>query len=167
MKLLLVLLMTISPIWPLGQNPLIGDPYLIVNKQTNQLAFIDNGKIQAIYNVATGVTNDLTPEGEFTIVVKAVDPYYRKKDIPGGSKENPLGTRWMGFNAEDTDGRIYGVHGNNNPTSIGHYVTQGCVRMHNEKIEELFNMIPIGTKIKITKSDIPFDELARQAGAIK
>ncbi|MFD1736368.1 L,D-transpeptidase [Bacillus salitolerans] len=167
MKLLLSFLILISPIWPLGQNPLVGDPYLIVNKETNKLAYIHHGEIQAIYDVSTGVTSDLTPEGEFTIVIKAVNPYYRKKDIPGGSRENPLGTRWMGFDAEGTDGRIFGIHGNNNPSLIGHYVTQGCVRMHNEKVEELFNLIPIGTKVKILKSNTSFEQLAKEAGAIK
>jgi lipoprotein-anchoring transpeptidase ErfK/SrfK len=100
-------------------------------------------------------------------VVKAVNPYYRRKNIEGGSKDNPLGTRWMGFDAEGTDGRIYGVHGNNNPNSIGHYVTQGCIRMKNEEVETLFNKIPVGTKIKVTKTSVTFEELARQAGAIK
>lgn len=41
-----VLTMSLSPIWPLGQNPLPGDPFVIINKQTNELAFIDQGKIQ-------------------------------------------------------------------------------------------------------------------------
>lgn len=166
-QFMLSLLFILSPIWPLGQNPLVGDPYLIVNKQTNQLAFIADGEIKNLYDVATGYTSELTPEGEFTIVVKAINPYYRKKNIEGGSQDNPLGTRWMGFDAEDTDGRIYGLHGNNNPNSIGHYVTQGCVRMRNEEIEQLFKEIPIGTKINITNSNETFEELAREAGTIK
>ncbi|MFZ3588457.1 L,D-transpeptidase [Bacillus sp. DJP31] len=166
MPFILSILLTVSPIWPLGPNPMVGDPYLIVNKQSNQIAYIDHGEIQGIYDVATGVTSELTPEGEFSIVIKAVDPYYRRKNINGGSKENPLGTRWMGFDAAGTDGRIYGVHGNNNPASIGHYVTQGCVRMKNEEIELLYSQIPIGTKIKITSTGESFEVLAREAGAI-
>lgn len=167
LHVVLSILFTVSPIWPLGPNPLLGDPYLIVNKQTNQMAYVDHGKIQSIYQVATGVTKDLTPEGEFSIVVKAENPYYRRKNISGGLKENPLGTRWIGFDAKGTDGRIYGVHGNNNPASIGHYVTQGCVRMKNEEIEALYMKIPIGTKIKIANTTDPFEALARQAGAIE
>ncbi len=166
-RLFLSLLLSISPIWPLGPNPIVGDPYLIVNKYYNQMAFIDNGEIKSIYDVATGFTSELTPEGEFTIVIKAKNPYYRKKNIEGGSKENPLGTRWMGFDPEGTDGRIYGVHGNNNPSSIGRYVTQGCVRMKNEEIEVLFNRIPIGTKILILNKNESFEKLARQNGALK
>nr|WP_034726638.1 L,D-transpeptidase [Calidifontibacillus oryziterrae] len=160
------MLMFISPLWPLGVNPLPGDPFLIVNKKTNELAFINEGEIQKVYSVATGLTADLTPEGKFTITVKAINPYYRKKNITGGAKENPLGSRWIGFDANDTDGRIYGVHGNNNPQSIGTYITQGCIRMHNNEIEALFKQIPIGTQIVITSSDQSFAEIAKQYNAI-
>ena len=55
-------------------------------------------------------TNELTPEGTFDIVMKAKDPYYIAKNIPGDT-ENPLGSRWMGFNARGTDGSKYGIHG--------------------------------------------------------
>jgi lipoprotein-anchoring transpeptidase ErfK/SrfK len=168
MKFLSVIisLFFISPIWPLGENPTVGDPFLIVNKSTNELAYIDEGKIQKVHQVATGRSEDLTPEGIFTIVVKAKDPYYRKKDIPGGSKENPLGSRWIGFDADRTDGRIYGVHGNNNPDSIGKYITNGCIRMFEEEVQVLFDKIPIGTRILITKSDQSFESLGKEHGAL-
>ncbi|MFN7251107.1 MAG: L,D-transpeptidase [Anaerobacillus sp.] len=166
-KLLIMLLLVVSPIWPLGQNPLVGDPYIIVNKKTNQMAYIVGGEIEQTYQVATGRTIELTPEGEFQVVVKAVNPYYRRKNIEGGTKENPLGTRWIGFDAEDTDGRIYGIHGNNDPNSIGRYITGGCVRMHNEDVEELFQKIPYGTKIYITSTVKDFVSLGREKGAIE
>lgn len=162
----IVFILLLSPLWPIGENPIVGDPFIIVNKKTNELAYINEGQIQKIYKVATGKEDDLTPVGKFTITVKAVNPYYRKKDIPGGLKENPLGTRWIGFDAENTDGRIYGVHGNNNVNSIGRYITQGCVRMYNEEIEELYTHIPIGTQIAIVSSDLSFKKLGQEYGAI-
>ncbi|MGD6815613.1 L,D-transpeptidase [Metabacillus sp. 84] len=167
MKWLIVLsILMASPVWPLGQNPIAGDPYLIMNKQTNELAFIDDGAIQKVYSVASGKNSELTPEGEFSIVVKAVNPYYRKKNIAGGDPNNPLGPRWIGFDAKGTDGRIYGIHGTNAETSIGFFVTQGCVRMHNEEVKQLFSQIPIGTKLWITDSDRSFRTLAQEKGAI-
>lgn len=159
------MMLSISIIFPLGET-VVGDPFVIVNKKTNQVAFIQQGRIDKVLPVATGKDNKLTPEGTFTIVVKAVDPYYRKKNIAGGDKQNPLGTRWIGFDAEDTDGRIYGLHGTNRPSSIGKYVTAGCVRLQNEEIEKLFNDIPIGTKIIITTSSDSFEELGIRAGAL-
>ncbi|MBM7584544.1 lipoprotein-anchoring transpeptidase ErfK/SrfK [Bacillus pakistanensis] len=167
MRLLLALFLVVSPIWPLGKNPLPGDPFLIINKQKNELAFIQGGTIKKTYKVATGKTNDLTPEGLFTITVKAKNPYYRKKDIPGGDPRNPLGTRWIGFDAKNTDGRIYGVHGTNQPGSIGKYISNGCLRLLNSNVEELYDVIPIGTKILVVKSNQSFVELGKEYGAIK
>ncbi len=138
-----------------------GDPTIIINKQTNQLAFIQYGKIISTYKVATGKTTDLTPEGTFTVIVKAKDPYYRKKNIPGGSPLNPLGSRWIGFDANNTDGRTFGIHGTNNPASIGKHVSQGCVRMLNKHVEKLFEQVPIGTTVKIVKSKKTFKQLMK------
>ncbi len=163
----LILALGMSPIWPLGPNPLPGDPFVIVNKQTNQIAFINENRVKTIVSVGTGKKADLTPEGIFTVTIKAVNPYYRKKNIFGGNPQNPLGTRWIGFDAKETDGRIFGLHGTNQPDTIGHYVSQGCVRLQNEKIEFLYDLIPLGTKIFIVNSTKNFHELAREAGAIK
>lgn len=167
LKLVLSILLTISPVWPLGINPLPGDPFVIINKKTNQLSLIDENRVQTTISVSTGKKEDLTPEGLFTITVKATNPYYRKKDIAGGDEENPLGTRWIGFDANNTDGRMYGIHGTNNPRSIGKYVSQGCVRMQNEAVESIYNFIPLGTKVLITHSDKSFQELAQEYGAIE
>lgn len=155
-----------SPFWPIGENPIVGDPFVIVNKSLNELAFIEDGKIQKIYPVATGKTEDLTPEGNFTFIVKAVNPYYIKLNIEGGASNNPLGSRWIGFDAEET-GRIYGVHGTNAPWSIGRYVTAGCIRLLNKDVEELYDKIPIGTKILVVSTDKSFEELGKEHGALK
>lgn len=167
MKSFLLLFLFFSPIWPLGQNPLPGDPFLIVNKKTNELAYIHEGIVKETYQVATGKSEELTPVGLFTVTVKAVDPYYRKKNIPGGADENPLGTRWIGFDAEKTDGRIYGIHGTNRPDLIGEYVSNGCIRMRNQDVETMFNKIPLGTKVLIVNERSSFEELGKQHGAIR
>ncbi|WP_059171057.1 L,D-transpeptidase [Bacillus sp. FJAT-27445] len=168
-NLLAVLLsvLFVSPIWPLGPNPLPGDTFIIINKKTNEMAFIDDNRVQTVLSVGTGKSPGLTPEGLFTVTVKAENPYYRKKDIPGNDPANPLGTRWIGFDADGTDGRTYGLHGTNNPSSIGKYVSEGCVRLQNEGIESLYPFIPLGTKILITTSNRPFTELGSEYGAIQ
>ncbi|WP_170007590.1 L,D-transpeptidase [Bacillus fonticola] len=163
---LLSILIIFSPLWPLGVNPTSSDPFLIINKSTNQLALIDEGTIQHVYFVGTGKTEELTPEGMFTITVKAVQPYYRKKDIPGGDPKNPLGTRWIGFDANNTEGRTFGVHGTNRPDSIGHYVSAGCIRMLNQDVEEVFSKVPLGTRIYITRGAKSFQQMGEEAGAI-
>lgn len=161
----LTIMFSLSSIWPLG-HIMHGDPLIIVNKSTNRLAYFNNGKLVSENPVATGKTTDLTPEGLFTLTVKAKDPYYRRKDIPGGDPKNPLGARWLGFDAKGTDGRIYGIHGTNQPWSIGHYVSNGCVRMSNQAVRALYEQVPIGTKVYITRSLKNFQELAKEAGAM-
>jgi len=168
-KFLSPILMTFlfSPLWPLGPNPVPGDPFVIVNKTKNELAFINENKVQTVVSVGTGKTQELTPEGLFTITVKAIEPYFRRGNIPGGDPKNPLGARWIGFDAQDTDGRTYGIHGTNQPASIGKYVSQGCIRSQNEVISSLFPLIPLGTKILIISSKKSFEKLAQENGAIE
>uniref|UniRef100_UPI00403EBC81 L,D-transpeptidase n=1 Tax=Siminovitchia sp. FSL W7-1587 TaxID=2954699 RepID=UPI00403EBC81 len=155
-----------SIFWPFGAEVLPGDTLIIVNKRTNELALVDRGQIVLASKVATGARNELTPEGLFTIKVKAVNPYYRKKNIPGGDPRNPLGSRWIGFDAWGTDGRTYGLHGTNDPSSIGRYVSQGCIRMRRKPLEELYEKVQAGTKIWVVHSDKSMEQLARESGAI-
>lgn len=143
------------------------DSYLIVNKANNKLALIQDNKVVKILPVATGRSNELTPEGVFTITVKAKNPYYRKLNIPGGDPRNPLGSRWIGFDAEGTDGRTYGVHGTNAPWSIGKYISNGCIRMHNKDVEWLYEQVPLNSTIAITLSDKSFVALAKKYGFIQ
>ena len=82
---------------------------------------------------SVGKPSTLTPTGTFTIVNKAVNP--------GG----PFGARWMVLSKPH-----YGIHGTNKPSSIGKTVSHGCVRMYNKDVIELFNLVPIGTTVKIT-----------------
>ena len=165
-QLMLAMFLAASVLFPLGEHPHPGDPFIIVNKKSNELAFINEDAIKRVRTVATGRSMELTPEGTFTIIVKAEKPYYRKKNIEGGSEDNPLGTRWIGFDAENTDGRTYGLHGTNQPNSIGKYTTSGCIRLLNGQIEALFDDVPIGTKILIISSTESFEDLAKKSGAI-
>ena len=53
----------------------------------------------------------------------------------------------------------YGIHGTNNPSSIGGYVSNGCIRMYNHDVEELFPRVSIGTPVEIISGK---GEVARQ-----
>ncbi|WP_230137514.1 L,D-transpeptidase, partial [Peribacillus frigoritolerans] len=61
----------------------------------------------------------------------------------------------------------YGIHGTNQPSSIGKYISNGCVRMHKSDVERLYEKVPIGTKVLITLSNEDFKTLAKKNGAIK
>ncbi|MBA4492755.1 SH3 domain-containing protein [Paenactinomyces guangxiensis] len=118
-----------------------------INKKTNKLYLYKNGKVAKVYPVATGRSKSLTPEGTFPIVVKIVKPGW--KGIPGGSSKNPLGERWNGISVRGDNGRTYGIHGTNNPKSIGTHASSGCVRMYNKDVIALYNTIYEGTPVWI------------------
>jgi lipoprotein-anchoring transpeptidase ErfK/SrfK len=94
-----------------------------------------------------------TPVGEFHIQNKACWAGWRAywgEYIPGGSPRNPLGARWLGTTARGrATSRIIGIHGTNQPSSIGRRISGGCVRMHNQDAIELYGVIPVGTRVSI------------------
>lgn len=118
---------------------------IFVDKSQNKLTLKDDDGIVKVYDVSTGRDNS-TPVGEFKVTSKLIDPVWFKSGavVPPESPENELGSRWMGF---DIPG--YGIHGTIKPETIGQQVTAGCVRMKNEEVEELYNLIPLGTTVSI------------------
>ena len=121
-------------------------PFLIrIDKSKNTLVLYSNDEAVKKYSVATGRKN-CTPVGEFKITDKLVHPTWFKTGaiLPPGSPENALGTRWMGF-----DKLGYGIHGTIEPKSIGTQASEGCIRMLNEDVEELYSIVPVGTKVII------------------
>ena len=120
-----------------------------INKTKNNLSIFKNKRLVRTFPVATGKNINLTPIGTFKIVNKIKDPWYSPKSIPGGTPKNPLGTRWLGLNVPNTKGTKYGIHGTNNPTSIGKYASLGCIRMNNKDVQWLYDYIPTGTIVII------------------
>lgn len=126
---------------------------IIINKKVNKLAYLKDGVVIKIFPVATGKSAGLTPEGNFKVIRKIVNPYYSKKKIAGGSPRNPLGVRWLGLNAFGTPGNTYGIHGTNNPKSIGKYASGGCIRMYNKDAIWLYSNTPLGTAVEIINKE--------------
>jgi lipoprotein-anchoring transpeptidase ErfK/SrfK len=118
---------------------------MVVDKSQNSLILKTNEEIIKTYTVSTGINNS-TPIGNFKITNKLINPTWFKAGavVPPGSPENILGSRWLGFNLPG-----YGIHGTSDPQSLGKQVTQGCVRMSNSDVEELYTIIPIGTEVTI------------------
>ena len=118
---------------------------IVVDKSQNQLLLTENNQFIKSYPVATGKDNS-TPVGTFKIVTRIPNPvwYTQGAVVPPDSPENILGTRWLGI-----DKKGYGIHGSVDPNAIGQQVTAGCVRMHNKDVEELFDIVPVGTEVTI------------------
>ncbi len=118
---------------------------IVVDKSQNQMLVTLNNEFFKLYHVSTGKDNS-TPVGSFKIVNKVPNPvwYHEGAAVPSGSPDNVLGTRWMGL-----DKPSYGIHGTVDPNAIGQQVTAGCVRMSNSDVEELFDIVPVGTEVMI------------------
>jgi lipoprotein-anchoring transpeptidase ErfK/SrfK len=71
----------------------------------------------------------------------------RRPDLPrymAGGIENPLGARALYLGST-----LYRIHGSNEPETIGHAVSSGCIRMTNEDVTDLYNRVPVGALVVV------------------
>lgn len=66
--------------------------------------------------------------------------------IPGGSPRNPMGAAALTLSGDE-----YAIHGTNDPSSIGRFVSYGCIRMHNQDIVDLYSRVQVGTRVVVTR----------------
>ena len=128
---------------------------IYVSKSKNTLDLLVNDKLFKRYPVGTGKFGK-TPEVDFFVYDKIKEPPWTRpsdnKVIEYGDPENVLGTRWLALKSPENKELIgFGIHGTWERDSIGHQSSDGCVRMFNEDVEELFDLIPRNTKVTITK----------------
>jgi len=133
-------------------------PTIVVHVDRNELELYDGFDLVRTYDVATAKPGYTTPDGEWTIWDKRENPtwYNPALDdwgaglpavIPGGPG-NPMGTRALYIDAPG----LIRIHGTTDPSSIGRYASHGCIRMQNEEIEDLFDRVPVGTKVLVVGS---------------
>ncbi len=125
-----------------GQLPI---RQIVVSIPDRKLALLENGRVVKIYSVAVGTEVSPSPAGEFKIVHRIPQPTYYApgKVIPPGPA-NPLGTRWLGLSQKS-----FGIHGTNEPGSIGRNSSHGCIRMRNRDIEDLFERVRAGDRVEL------------------
>jgi len=104
-----------------------------ISLSERQLYLLQDGKTIKNYPVGVGKFETPTPLTTTSIATK--------KPNPGG----PFGTMWLGLAIPH-----YGIHGTNNPSSIGGYVSHGCIRMYNQDVLGLATLLPIGTPVFIS-----------------
>ncbi len=75
-----------------------------------------------------------------------------------GGNGNPLGARALYLGKT-----LYRIHGTNQPSTIGHYVSSGCVGMLNEDVEDLFSRVQVGTRVVVLPGKAPADTVASGA----
>jgi lipoprotein-anchoring transpeptidase ErfK/SrfK len=127
---------------------------ILINRATNRLTlFHSDNKVWRTFAVATGQAVYPTPAGRFQIVVKQLNPWWYPptydswaqglSPVPPGPN-NPLGTRWMGLSAPGV-----GIHGTDEPSSIGWNASHGCIRMQVVDSEWLYDHVRVGTTVFI------------------
>jgi len=119
---------------------------VVVDKSQNTLILKGDEEVLKTYTVATGANNS-TPVGVFKITDKLIHPTWYRPDgkvIPYGDPANLLGTRWMGISKPG-----YGIHGTFESQKLGRQITDGCVRMKNEEVEELYGLLTPGTEVTL------------------
>jgi lipoprotein-anchoring transpeptidase ErfK/SrfK len=131
-------------------------PVIVIHRGSNRLYLYKRVRLVRVFPVATGQAAWPTPLGHFQIVVKQKNPWWfpptqdswaaGAQPVPPGPG-NPLGTRWMGLSAPGV-----GIHGTDEPWSIGHSESHGCIRMQVPSAEWLFNRVRIGTPVFIIPS---------------
>jgi hypothetical protein len=120
-------------------SPLPEDDYIEVDTRRMRLTLYREGKAFKTYPVAIGARETPSPIGEWKVIHK------------GGNWGGGFGSRWIGLNVP---WGIYGIHGTNKPGSIGYHASHGCIRMYNQNVLELYQLVKVGTWVNII-GDLP------------
>lgn len=104
---------------------------ITVDLASRTLTLSGGGNVQT-FPVGVGKMLTPTPTGTYVIVSKVPNP--------GG----PFGVMWLGLSRPH-----YGIHGTNDPSSIGKFVSHGCIRMYNQDVLRLARLVQIGTPVTI------------------
>lgn len=128
-------------------NPVTNEPKIGINLASRQLTLYQGDKKVKIYPVGVGKVETPTPTGYYSIQYKETNPTWVDPDDTsvqiGPGPDNPIGYRWMGFYGN------YGIHGTNHPESVGGYVSNGCVRMRESDVEDLYQYVSVGTPVTV------------------
>ena len=135
--------------------PAMLDDGILINIPQRMLFHFSQGTLRAAYPVGLGKPSWPTPEGEFKIVAREVNKAWKVpasiqeemrrenrivlEEVPPGP-DNPLGTHWLGLSLWG-----YGIHGTIAPSSVYHFRSHGCIRLHPDDIAELFDRVSVGT----------------------
>jgi lipoprotein-anchoring transpeptidase ErfK/SrfK len=139
---------------------------LVLDRRNRHLMVLENGRELRRFPVAVGRPGWETPVGRFAVIERVADPSWEHpatgETVPPGPA-NPLGSRWIGFHRDchgrsGFNGREHlvvegcvssGFHGTPNRDSVGQAVSHGCVRLFDEHVQELFELVQLGTPVTV------------------
>jgi lipoprotein-anchoring transpeptidase ErfK/SrfK len=118
---------------------------IVVSLEDRKLALVEDGQVIKVYDVAVGKPSTPSPVGTFFIERRVENPTYHhdgRTVAPG--PHNPVGSRWMGLSEHG-----YGIHGTNEPKSIGKAASHGCIRMGKADVEQLYGLVAEGDTVEL------------------
>ena len=124
---------------------------VIVDLSAMWILYTLSGEVADAWEVGVGKDGSDTKPGVYTIGLKQENPMWTpagREPVPFGDPTNPLGTRWLAWHI-DGRGTSLGFHGTNDASGIGRRVSEGCIRMRNEDVESLFDILPQGSEVRV------------------
>jgi L,D-transpeptidase ErfK/SrfK len=131
--------------------PEAGADGLVINLPERSIYVYQENRPVRVFAIAVGRPGRWeTPAGDFHVANKRKNPTWfppewagEEAPVPPGP-HNPLGDRWMGLSAPGI-----GIHATNAPSSVGRSASHGCMRMYPEGAHALYNLVKVGTSVKI------------------
>lgn len=118
--------------------------HMVVDISTRWVLYMMGDEVVAAWEGGVGKPGSETAPGQYKIGSKQENPPWFKsgaKMVPYGNPENPLGTRWLSWQVNGAESHL-GFHGTTDPSTVGGAVSSGCVRLRNQDVEELFEILP-------------------------
>ena len=124
---------------------------VIVDLSAMWVLYTLGGEVAEAWEVGVGKDGSDTKAGLYSIGLKQQNPMWTpvgREPVPFGDPTNPLGTRWLAWHSDGRSTSL-GFHGTNDPSGIGRQVSEGCIRMRNEDVEVLFEILPQGAEVRV------------------
>ena len=121
---------------------------VIVDLDARVVLYRHGDEIVQVWECGVGKPGSETPIGVYTVGDKIKKPAHTTWKLPYGHPDNPLGSRWLAL-LQDGRNTSYGFHGTSDPSGVGQAVSAGCVRMRNDDVNELFEILPMGAEVII------------------
>ncbi len=145
---------------------------IVIDTGNTQLFYILGNNRAIRYGVGVG-RDGFTWSGTQTVTRKAEWPDWRPPSemirrqpyLPrfmAGGPGNPMGARAMYLGSS-----IYRIHGTNDPSTIGKFVSSGCIRLTNEDVQDLFSRVNVGTKVVVLPKSAASGAIARSAPSVR
>lgn len=123
---------------------------LVIKLSERRVYVYEQNQVVKSYPIAIGRSGWETPTGKFEVIQMLQNPVWEHpftgELVPPGPA-NPLGSRWIGF---WTDGTNYiGFHGTPNAETVGQAASHGCIRMYDQDVVALFEIVQVGTPVEV------------------